>query len=445
MQNIGQKINSNSTKPRPFGHYFILEKIAQGGMAEIFKGLTYDFSGLKKFIVIKRILPHIAANEEFIRMLVDEAKIAVQLNHGNIAQTFDLGKVAEDYFIVMEYVEGKTLSQLFKKSNANTETIPTPMVVYMLGEVCHGLDYIHRRQDELGQALGIVHCDISPQNIIVAESGTVKIVDFGVAKAAFKLSEREQGILKGKFAYMSPEQTEGTHVTAASDIFSAGVVLWELLAGRRLFKKKTNPETIQAVKEMKVYPPSAYNNEIPSELDVVVLKALERSPERRYGSATDMALDLTKFNLKYFPQFKNTQLGIFLRQLFEDEESTVDIFQEKTQHEEKTVLEGEALSAKPPGTAEDTWIVDPNELDFHSIFDDIEMDEISEVTQAIHLRGEDSEVVVINENEPTVDMVARETLETTHASSQRRDVEKKQGKGPFSLKKIIYKILGFFK
>ncbi|MDX1386518.1 MAG: serine/threonine-protein kinase [bacterium] len=396
------------TKPRPFGHYFILEKIAQGGMAEIFKGLTYDFSGLKKFIVIKRILPHIAANEDFIRMLVDEAKIAVRLNHGNIAQTFDLGKVAEDYFIVMEYVEGRTVSQIFKKAISLKEPIPIPMVTYIVGEICHGLDYIHRRSDEGGQGLGIVHCDISPQNIIVSESGTVKIVDFGVAKAAFKLSEKDRGVLKGKFAYMSPEQTEGIYVDARSDIFSTGVLLWEALTGRRLFKKKSNTETIEAVNTMTIYPPSAYRNEIPSQLDEVVIKALERDPKKRFASASDMALALTKFNLQHYPDFKSAGIGDFLGKLFEDEENTGDIFQEKTQHEEVTLLDEDMAGMQEieeeHTPAEDTVIIDPQELDFHSVFEDIEMDEVSEVTQAISLSPDREAASPQEEMEPTGDL-----------------------------------------
>jgi len=407
-----------TTQPRPFGHYFILEKIAQGGMAEIFKGLTYDFSGLKKFIVIKRILPHIAANQDFIRMLIDEAKIAVRLNHGNVAQTYDLGKVAEDYFIVMEYVPGRTISQIYKKSVSLREGIPLPMAAYMVSEICNGLDYIHRRTDESGRSLGIVHCDISPQNVIVSDSGTVKIVDFGVAKAAFKLSEKDRGVLKGKFAYMSPEQTDGIHVDATSDIFSTGVVLWEALTGRRLFKKKTNSETIEAVQAMTVYPPSAYRNEVPSELDDIVMKALEREPGKRYQSAADISLDLTKFNLKLFPEFKPVQIGEFMGKLFVDEETTGDIYQEKTQLEEETVLEeggsprGGREDSQTP--VEDTLIIDPQELDFHSLFEEIEMDDVSEVTQAIGFEEESKVQPILKskpeQEEPTGDMPEDEIL-----------------------------------
>ncbi|MCC6272172.1 MAG: serine/threonine protein kinase [Deltaproteobacteria bacterium] len=380
------------TKPRPFGHYFILEKIAQGGMAEIFKGLTYDFSGLKKFIVIKRILPHIAVNKDFIKMLIDEAKIAVKLSHGNIAQTFDLGKVADDYFIVMEYVDGRTISQIYKKTVEYKTFIPIPISAYVVSEICNGLDYMHRRKDENGRSLEIVHRDISPQNVILTESGNVKIVDFGVAKAAFKLSEMERGVLKGKFAYMSPEQTEGKNIDFRSDIFSTGVVLWEMLTGRRLFKKKSNPETIEAVQAMTVFPPSAYRNEIPSDLDEIVMRALERDPQRRYAAAADISLDLTKFLLRHYPEFKPTQVGDFLKEIFDNEEKTGDLYQEKTMREELTVRERvrrEGMEEEVPDVAEDTMIVDPQELDFHSIFEEIDVEELSDITRAIGL-GETS-------------------------------------------------------
>ncbi|MFO1463883.1 MAG: serine/threonine-protein kinase [bacterium] len=375
------------TKPRPFGHYFILEKIAQGGMAEIFKGLTYDFSGLKKFIVIKRILPHIAVNKDFIKMLIDEAKIAVKLSHGNIAQTFDLGKVADDYFIVMEYVDGRTISQIYKKSVELKHPIPIPIVAYIVSEICNGLDYMHRRRDETGRSLEIVHRDISPQNVIVTESGNVKIVDFGVAKAAFKLSEMERGVLKGKFAYMSPEQTEGKNIDFSSDIFSTGVVLWESLTGRRLFKKKSNPETIDAVQNMTVFPPSAYRNEIPSELDEITMRALERDPKSRYPAAADMSLALTKFLLRHYPEFKPTQISDYLREIFDNEEKTGDLYQEKTMREELTIRERGGLrelgEEEATDFAEDTMIVDPQELDFHSIFEEIDVEELSDITRAI--------------------------------------------------------------
>ncbi|MBF0492475.1 MAG: serine/threonine protein kinase [Deltaproteobacteria bacterium] len=371
---------TDPTKPRPFGHYFILEKIAQGGMAEIFKGLTYDFSGIKKFIVIKRILPHIAANKEFIDMLVSEAKIAVNLSHGNIAQIFDLGKVNNDYFIVMEYVDGKTLSQIQRKSLEKAILVPLEFCIHVIAEVCNGLDYIHRRKDDSGNELSIVHRDISPQNIITSFSGNVKIVDFGVAKAASKLGEQETGILKGKFAYMSPEQAEGLEIDYRSDLFSLGILFWELLTGQRLFKKKSNAETVEAVKTMHVFPPSHFRPDIPAELDAIVLRALNRNLNERYSNAQEMSQDLTRLLLKYFPEFKALSICDFLNQLFEKEEDvTGDIHFERTQREELTLMDGTQGAHTNSGAKFDskkkpieiTQVVNPQEIDFESVFGDL--------------------------------------------------------------------------
>lgn len=355
-------------------------------MAEIFKGLTYDFSGIKKFIVIKRILPHIAANKEFIDMLVSEAKIAVSLSHGNIAQIYDLGKVGNDYFIVMEFVDGKSLSQIQRKCQEKGVLIPVEFCAYFIAELCSGLDYIHRRKDEMGNDLKIVHRDISPQNVIVSYSGNVKIVDFGVAKAAFKLGEEQTGILKGKFAYMSPEQAEGVEIDNRSDLFSAGTVLWELLTSQRLFKKKSNSETVEAVKKMAVVAPSQFRPDVPPDLDQIVAKALEKDANSRYDSAHDMSLDLTKYLLKHHSEFKPSNISAFLSQLFErDEEVTGDIHFEKTMKEDATLVEysRSVSDSKSPSKSlknkktEDTAVVAPEEIDFRSIFEEISWEDES--------------------------------------------------------------------
>lgn len=421
------------TKPRPFGQYFILEKIAQGGMAEIFKGLTYDFSGLKKFIVIKRILPHISASPEFVSMLVNEAKLAVQLSHGNVAQVYDLGKVADDYFIVMEYVEGKTLSQIYKKSVALKKPLPVPLVTYMVRELCQGLDYIHHAKDSEGRPLKIVHCDISPQNIIVSGSGTVKIVDFGVAKVAAKLGEKEKGVLKGKFAYMSPEQTLGKNVDARSDIFSTGVLFWEALTGRRLFKKSANAKTIEAVQKMQIYPPSAYREGLPKELNQIVLKALHRDPKERFPQAGDMALALTKFNLNYFPDFKAAHVGETLEELFEQEEHTQELSQEKTHFEALADEEeegGYGENLKP--SQEITAIVDLKSLELESLFEDIDMEEVSEVTRAIGL----------DELTGDMDLDLQDLPAKTEEALGPSPLEKKNSKKKWPLALAVLAILG---
>ena len=326
-----------STNPQPTvyspGQYYLLEKIAQGGMAEIYKGLAYDLAGIKKIVCIKKILPHISASQEFIDMLIDEAKIAVQLNHGSIAQIHDLGKVNEDYFIVMDFVEGQNLSRLNKRVLRQNEKIPIPLACYIVAEVASGLNYMHRKTDEFGNSLNIIHRDISPQNIMVSYSGTVKIIDFGIAKAASKIGHTELGILKGKFAYMSPEQARGDVLDPRSDIFSLGVILHELLTGKRLFKASENKETLRNVRRASVSPPSSLNPDIPEELDAIVLKALSRNPKKRYAYASEFHEALMRFVFSHYTNFRPAQLSEFVQKQFANE---LDLLQSRKEEEGAT-------------------------------------------------------------------------------------------------------------
>ena len=318
---------------RSVGQYYLMEKIAQGGMAEIYKGLSYDLHGLKKTVVIKKILPHIAASKEFIDSLIDEAKIAVTLSHGNIAQTYDLGKVGDDYFMVMEYVEGKSLSLIHKRCLAAGKLIPIPYLCYFISEVLSGLDYMHRRTDEKGRPLHIIHRDISPQNLIITYSGTLKIIDFGIAKAAIKIGSTDSGVLKGKFSYMSPEQARGDPIDHRSDIFSLGVIFHEMLTGKRLFKTDDTRETLRNVRRAKVEPPSAFRGDLPDEIDRIVMKALSKDRRHRHAFASDMRDDLLKFLSSSYPEFQSSEAGDFVRDLFKDELSKVSEEEEmKTPH-----------------------------------------------------------------------------------------------------------------
>lgn len=298
------------------GQYTLLEKVAQGGMAEVYKAKTVDASGIERLVVIKRILPHIASHPEYIDMLIDEAKIAVHFTHGNIAQVYDLGRVGKDYFIVMEYVDGKTFSQIYKTLNERHQKIPLDILLYCFIELCHGLSYIHRKTGPAGNRLGVVHRDISPQNIILSYAGNVKLIDFGVAKATFLEDKTETGVLKGKFAYMSPEQTRGEKIDHRSDIFSLGILLWEMVTGERLFKRKVNKETIKAVQRARFDVPSALRADVPKPLDKVLRKALGRSPRGRYQDASDLALDLEKILHRINPDFRPLSAAKFLYDLF---------------------------------------------------------------------------------------------------------------------------------
>ena len=279
----------------PFGRYHLLERINAGGMAEVFKAKIYGLEGFERFVALKRILPAIAEDEEFVSMFIDEAKIAVQLHHANIAQVFDLGKEDDAYYIAMEYVSGKDLRAIFDHNAQAGATMPLSRACFIIMKVCEGLDYAHNKRDGEGRKMRLVHRDVSLQNVLVSFEGEVKLVDFGIAKAVGKASSTQAGILKGKFGYMSPEQVRGLPLDRRSDIFSVGICLYELLTGERLFQGESDFSTLEKVRNVEILPPSAFNREVPEELERIVLKALSSSVEERYEQAMDLHDDLQAF------------------------------------------------------------------------------------------------------------------------------------------------------
>src|SRR6187401_1000533 len=282
-------------KPIPFGKYYLLERINVGGMAEVFKAKTFGVEGFERLLAVKRILPNIAEDEEFITMFIDEAKIAVQLQHANIAQIFDLGKVDDSFFIALEYLHGRDLRSIFDRMRNKGEALPIAMACYVTMQVCEGLDYAHNKRDAQGRELNLVHRDVSPQNVLCGYEGEIKLVDFGIAKAAGKASKTQAGILKGKFGYMSPGQVRGLPVDRRSDIFSLGIVLYELLTGERLFVGESDFSTLEKVRNVEILPPSTYNRKIPDELERIVLKALSKDVEDRYQNSIDLHDELQAF------------------------------------------------------------------------------------------------------------------------------------------------------
>ena len=303
-------------KPVPFGKYYLLERINVGGMAEVFKAKTFGVEGFERLLAVKRILPNIAEDEEFITMFIDEAKIAVQLQHANIAQIFDLGKVDESFFIALEYVHGRDLRSIFDRMRNKAEALPIAMACYVTMQVCEGLDYAHNKRDAQGRELNLVHRDISPQNVLIGYEGEVKLIDFGIAKAAGKASKTQAGILKGKFGYMSPEQVRGLPIDKRSDIFAVGIVLYELLTGERLFIGESDFSTLEKVRNVEIQPPSSYNKKIPQELERVVLKALARDPEDRYANAIDLHDDLQSFLYSVGEFFSRKDLAAWMKKTF---------------------------------------------------------------------------------------------------------------------------------
>lgn len=304
-----------------FGQYLLLSKIATGGMAELFKAKRKGVEGFEKILAIKKILPHMSDNEEFITMFIDEAKLAAQLSHHNVCQIFDLGKIENSYYIAMEYVHGKDLRAVLKAARQKNKTVPVEIAVLITSKICSALDYAHRKRDASGQPLNLVHRDVSPQNILISYEGDVKLVDFGIAKAATKVHVTQHGALKGKLLYMSPEQAWGRSVDRRSDIFSVGVVLYEMLAGRPLFFDDNDTEVtiLEKVREAHIVPLRELNPKFSAELERIILKALKKNSEDRYQTASEMQKDLD--NLFYTEGYNATSASLanFARSLFPEE------------------------------------------------------------------------------------------------------------------------------
>ncbi len=323
-----------------FGKYTLLERINVGGMAEVYKAKSYGVEGFEKMVAIKRILPTIAVDEDFIAMFIDEAKISVQLNHANIAQIFDLGKIEESFFIALEFVHGKDLRTIWDRHKSRGLRIPIPMATYIITRVCEGLDYAHRRKDAAGQDLHIVHRDVSPPNILLSYEGEVKIIDFGIAKAANRASKTQAGILKGKFGYMSPEQVRGRNLDRRSDVFSLGIVLYELLTGERLFSADSDFSVLEKVRNVSILPPSTFNRNIPPPLEKIVLRALSKDPDDRYTTAYDMQEDLQKFLIFNDTAFARKDLASYMKRAFK-----TDIERELAKHKRYEQMPAEIVTA----------------------------------------------------------------------------------------------------
>jgi len=305
--------------PVPFGKYYLLEKIATGGMAEVFKAKAFGVEGFERLLAVKRILAAIAEDTEFISMFIDEAKIAGRLNHANIVQIFDLGKSDGSYFIAMEYISGQDARAIFERYRRDKDKLGVDLACYTAMKVCEGLDYAHNKADSLGNPLNIVHRDISPQNILVSYEGEVKLCDFGIAKATGKSTQTQVGILKGKFSYMSPEQVRGLTLDRRSDLFSLSICLYELLTCERLFLGESDFETLEKIRKVEVAPPSLYNPAIPSELEDIVLKGLAKDPNQRYQTAAEMQEALQKFLFNQSLHFTNKDLAATMQAVFDED------------------------------------------------------------------------------------------------------------------------------
>ncbi len=303
-------------EPQKFGDYYLFDRVAVGGMAEVYKGVSYGVEGFERLFAVKRVLPDIAEDQEFIDMFIDEAKIAVQLTHANIGQVFELGQVNGAYFIAMEFVQGKDGRAIFDRAREREEHLSIPMVCHIVKEVCEALEYAHNKRNDRGESLDLIHRDVSPQNILVSYDGEVKLIDFGIAKAAGKASKTQAGILKGKFSYMSPEQVRGKEIDRRSDLFSLGVCLYELLTLERCFDGESDFSTLEKVREADFRRPTQINRDIPPELEKIIYRALARDPDQRYQTASDFQDALQKFLYQSGSFYSRKDLMAFMRSTF---------------------------------------------------------------------------------------------------------------------------------
>ncbi len=279
--------------------YRVVERLASGGMAEVFLAESAGIEGFKKQVAIKRVLPHLSEKKRFIAMFLDEARLSAHLSHSNVAQVFDIGVGDNAYFIVMEYVDGADLKAVLESMRKAGRILPVESAVFITGKLCEGLTYAHELRGADGHPLKIVHRDMSPPNVLITKYGEVKIVDFGLAKATSQLEKSEAGIIKGKFSYLSPEAAQGLEVDPRTDIFAVGAILWEMLSGKRLFLGETDYQTVKLVQQAQIPPLSEINKAVPPELDRIIARSLARDPGDRYGSARELGRDLTTFLYRF--------------------------------------------------------------------------------------------------------------------------------------------------
>jgi serine/threonine protein kinase len=295
------------------GKYVVRRKLAEGGMAEIYLAASQGAEGFEKEVVIKAVRSFLASDPGFVEMFIAEARLASQLNHANVVQIFDFAKHEDTYYLAMEYVRGCSLADLRRKCTELSEPMPPVLVAHIGAEVARGLHYAHRLKVN-GEPLFLVHRDVTPHNVLLSFDGAVKLTDFGIAKAGNKLTS--PGMLKGKFAYMSPEQSRGEHVDARTDVFALGIVLWEMLTGGRLFNGDSELAVLRAVQQSLITEPSRFNPDVPADLEAVVMKALNRELDARFQTAGELERALVQCVLNHAKSADDTDLASFVRRVY---------------------------------------------------------------------------------------------------------------------------------
>ena len=353
--------------PKRFGKYTLIRRIALGGMAELFLALQKSMAGFEKLIVVKRILPKLAKDEEFIQMLLSEARIAATLSHPNIAHIYDVGVSEDRYYIAMEHVHGEDLRSIVRQMKIKgVRSFPLEHTLAIVLGCAKGLAYAHERRDMNGEPMHIVHRDVSPQNALVTFTGDVKLVDFGIAKAGQGVEDTKAGQLKGKVPYMSPEQAQGRELDARSDIFSLGVMLFELCTGKRLFRGTSEFETLKKIVEGPYPAPRDINPNLSLRLERIILKSLERNPNERYASARDMQSDLEAYIRDEQLAVSTLSLGEWMQDLFKEKlaqqkrmlqegRELAEVIAEQIAEEERLSLTGTGIRTKPASRI--PWVI----------------------------------------------------------------------------------------
>jgi eukaryotic-like serine/threonine-protein kinase len=316
------------------GRYQLLDRLAFGGMAEIFRAKTFDSQGNVHLVAVKKVLQHLITDEEFIKMLVDEAKVSALLRHDNIARVYEFAHHNDEYFLAMEFVDGKDVRTLLERHRLRKKPIPPEHVAWIVAEVATALQAAHTQIDDRGKPLEIVHRDVSPSNVLCSYNGEVKLCDFGIAKATLTRVQTKTGVIKGKVKYMSPEQAMGRKLDGRSDLFSLGTVMYEMLTLQAPFTAPTEVELIFAVRDAQKRDAIEVVPEIPVELNQIVNKLMSRSRSQRFQSGEALADELRLFLEGYRPGYKRSHFGRFMRKLFEQ-----DIERELRQMEEYVIDE----------------------------------------------------------------------------------------------------------
>ena len=337
--------------PERIGRYQLCFELASGGMASVYLARAEGAPGFQKLVALKRIHPHLALEKDYVEMFLDEARIASRITHANVCSVFDFGETDGEYFIAMEYLVGEPLSRVHRRVVANADQRSSPLLaarmVRVIAQACEGLHAAHELRDADGESLHVVHRDVSAENLFVTYDGATQVVDFGIAHARQRVHHTEAGQVKGTFPYMAPEQMTAAVVDRRVDVWALGAVLWELLTLRRLFLRDTDVNTMYAVLSGEIRPPSDYRSEIPSELDEIVLKALQRSPDERWQSAREMGKALRRFLANQEDLVGPAEIADWMEELFPNGESR------KHQLMEIARTSDGSIESDPPGRARD--------------------------------------------------------------------------------------------